>query len=288
MRPKQQIAAGLLLAAILLIILSISPLSPWLPTDTAAAPPEQALKRVADFYFDVAAGDVRGHSSINKFGRNSDVDTGSIEDIWDGGGLWPEPSAAQVYTITSTSADDASDGTGAKTLEVNGLGSDGALQSETIALSGTVPVTLTNQYQMIHRMIVRSAGSQGANAGTITANGNTDGTITAQITITNSQTLMAIYKIPADNDGCITTFYAGMNRNNTTGSADVYLYAKPPGEVWQVKQINGIVSAGTSHFEHIYGVPNCFEPLTLIKMSAEASSNDTDTSAGFDMVLHPN
>lgn len=252
----------------------------------ALSPPAQ-LKRVADFYFDVAIGEVRGHSSINKFGENGDVDSAAAEDIWDGGGDWNEPSASQVYTITSTAAADASDSTGARTLEIFGLDSAGALQNETVSLSGTVVITAANSYQMIHRMIVRTAGSGGVNAGTITANANTDGNVTAQINAGNNQTLMAIYKIPAGSDGCLLSFYASIYETNLTGTADIFIYAKPSGEIWQVKQKIGL-TADTGTYQHFYKVPNCFEPLTLIRMNADTSANNTIISSGFDMVLHPN
>lgn len=254
----------------------------------AMSPVSQGVKRVADFYFDVAAGDIQSHSSVNKFGRNVDVDTGSVEDIWDGGGQWSEPSAAQVYTVTSTSTTDDAAGTGARTMQIYGLDSAGALQNETISLDGTTPVTLTNQYSMIHRMIVRTAGSGGANAGTISAWGNTDGTITAQVGITNNQTLMAIYKIPAGNDGCVIGLYGSINRAVANSAANLYLYAKPDGETWQLKQVDGLIATGTSHIQHFYQPPNCFEPLTLLRMASDVSANNNDISAGFDLVLHPN
>ena len=290
MRPRQRIRAAILLVAIFSILILISPLSPLWPSDTAAfEPPAQGLKRVADFYFDVATGDVRGHSSVNKFGGNPEVDSAAAEDIWDGGGTWNEPSASQVYTFTSTSTADASDSTGARTMEIFGLDAAGALQSETITLSGTDVVTAANSYQMIHRMIVRTAGSGGVNAGIITANANTDANVTAQINATNNQTLMAIYKIPASNDGCLLNFYASLLKAvGATATVNVIIKAKPAGEVYQVKHKLGIIKDGTSAVEHQFYAPNCFEPLTIIKITADTNVDDVDMSAGFDMILHPN
>lgn len=288
---KRKIATTIFIATIIFIIgaLIIHSLIAPPPDALALAPPAQGLKRVADFYFDVATGDVRSHSSINKFGNNEDIDSAAVEDIWDGGGLWNEPTATQVYTVVSTSATDTGAGTGARTLEINGLGSTGLQQSETITLAGATAVTLTNQYQMIHRMIVRSAGSGGANAGTITANANTDANITAQITITNNQTLMAIYKIPSDSDGCVTNVYGSILRSGgPTTAVDIILYAKPTGEVWQVKHVSGLTTGATSQVNHKYGIPKCFEPLTLLKVSAGSTADNIDGAAGFDLVLHPN
>jgi hypothetical protein len=100
---------------------------------------------------------------------------------------------------------------------------------------------------------------------------------------------MAIYKIPADNDGCILNFYASLLKAvGATATVNVTLKAKPAGEVYQTKHNIGVVKDGTSALEHKFFVPNCFEPLTIIKMSADSNVDDVDMSAGFDMILHPN
>ena len=197
----------------------------------------------------------------------------------------PDGNLNQSYSATLQ----ANGGTGARTMEIFGLGPIGAEQNETITLNGTTPVTAANSYSMIHRMIVRTAGSGEENAGVITANANTDANITAQINISNSQTLMAVYKIPASFDGCIINFFVDVNKSGgATTSVDAILYIKPAGEVWQIKQLNGAISGGTSRFNHFFGTPNCFEPLTLIKLAANVSANDTGVSGGYDLILHPN
>lgn len=249
--------------------------------------PDLQLRRPNDFYFEVAVGNVLNHSSINKFGRNDDIDQ-TLEDIWDGGGVWSEPTTTQVYTFTSTSSDDDSTGTGAQTMEVSGLDTNGNLIDQTITLDGTNPVTATANMQFIHRMVILTAGSGGVNAGTIIAVANTDSTVTAQINAGNNQTLMTMYKIPSGKVGCLLNYYASVNKAtgaNTT--ADIFLKVKPNNEVFQTKQVIGISTLSSGFIEHSYFAPNCFSALTIIKMSGSTSANDADVSAGYDLVTRP-
>jgi len=250
-----------------------------------AASPDTQLKRAYDFFFEAGRGAITNYSTVLKFGRNVDVDTGATEDIWDGGGIWVAPTTARLHTIVSGSASDTSAGTGARTVEIYGLGDTGLLQTETITMAGTSDVTTTLEYTMIHRMIVRAAGSGGGNVGIVSATAITDATVTAQIAISNNQTLMAIYQVPSDKKGCIVGYYADMNRSVTTGAANIFLVAKPDGEVFQIKQVNGIVGAGGSIFQRDFKLPSCFDPLTILKLQATTSANNTDVSAGFDIVL---
>ena len=55
---------------------------------------------------------------IHKFGSNSDVD--GAEDIWEGGGDYTgfPTAAAENFEILSSSADDTSAGTGARTVRI--------------------------------------------------------------------------------------------------------------------------------------------------------------------------
>ena len=61
-----------------------------------------------DFSVELSRGRITGMSTITKFGHNSDVDTGSAEDVWSNGGTYVAPTTARVHNIVSTSANDTS------------------------------------------------------------------------------------------------------------------------------------------------------------------------------------
>ena len=68
----------------------------------------------------VARGAFPNLSGIQKFGYNSDV-AATEEVIWNPGGSVTYPTTAAVVEIDSTSADDISTGTGARSIELQGL-----------------------------------------------------------------------------------------------------------------------------------------------------------------------
>lgn len=62
----------------------------------------------ANFYLEVAKGNVAGHSGIEIAGENTDLpNTGVFEDVWDGGGVYVPPTQARLHNISSSLAADA-------------------------------------------------------------------------------------------------------------------------------------------------------------------------------------
>ncbi|MCW8965684.1 MAG: hypothetical protein OQK82_03220 [Candidatus Pacearchaeota archaeon] len=60
-----------------------------------------------DFELDVSSGKIIGSIGINRWGKNPDIDTGTIpEDIWDGGGIYVPPTANRIHQVKSTSIED--------------------------------------------------------------------------------------------------------------------------------------------------------------------------------------
>jgi len=242
-----------------------------------------------DFLIEVAKGNVAGHSLMQKFGENPDVDTGTVpEDMWDYGGVWVAPTTSRVHALVSSSASDSSGGGGAETIIVEGLDASYIFQSETVAMNGTTPVNTVNSYTMIHRMYVEVDAANALNVGNITATAAVDGTVTAHIAAGNGQTLMAIYQIPAGKTGYLLKLYT-MNKRAAAavGNADMALLVKPEDTgPFVTKFVWGIMGAGTSHIDHDFKAIIGYPEKSVIKISAEnVSANNMDVAAGFDLLL---
>ena len=76
----------------------------------------------APYELEVPRGNVPGVTSVNKFGRSTDVDTG-YRDVWDvvGTKTWVAPTTARVHNIKSSSASDDGDPAGVGRKNHSGL-----------------------------------------------------------------------------------------------------------------------------------------------------------------------
>lgn len=232
----------------------------------------------------IADGTATGYSFVNKFGRNPDIDAAAEEDVWDGGGSYTWATGAETVNVVSTDVNDTSAGTGARTVEIFGLDSSYDEISETITLNGTTNVESSNSYLRLHRMIVRTAGSGGMNAGAISATQSSSAIKMAQINIGNNQTLMAVYTIPNGKDAFILQLTMSVNKATSVGS-NMYFRVRPLNEVFQIKNITGGHSNGSTRVERSFPVPLAIAAKSDLIISADSSANNADISATMDILL---
>ena len=143
-------------------------------------------------------GEAREAIIVNKFGENADIDTAAIEDIWSYGGIRPKPGAAEQFNIASSSGDDASAGTGARLVLVQGVDANYDIAEEYITMNGVSNVLTTKSYININRMLSATVGSAESNQGTITATGATSSNVMAEIPAGYNITQMSHYMVPKD------------------------------------------------------------------------------------------
>ena len=227
-----------------------------------------------EHFIKIAVGNVKNTSHINKFGYNSAVGS-SYEPITDLG-TNNLPSSAAVVSVVSASTADTSAGTGARTVEIQGLDADYNLKTETVTMNGQSAVTTTATFIRVFRMRVASAGTGEINAGNITA--SIGGSNVARILADEGQTLMAVYTVPANKAAYLVKFQGSLSKNQ---EAQFQLRARESGGAWNVKGLWGTFAASVNYD---YPVPLKFEEKTDIQIRAKAGAT-SEVGAIFDLIL---
>jgi len=255
---------------------------------------------------DIAEGKISDRFPVNKFGRNTEIDSTVVADIWSGGKtvgalpagtslIWVAPTAACKHNIASTSTDDDGNpaGVGARTLRLYGLTDwDTAEVSEDKIMNGTSNVLTTNDYVIIHRMEVLTKGATSSNVGTITATATSPSatTVTARIEVGKGQTEMAILGFPSTQKFYLSALYAFANKaGGAAALADVNLLFNPEPNAeltnFLSKHPFGLQTVGTSGLFTHFPVPEEYAGPGILKVQGFSGTNDMDISAGFDGVL---
>jgi hypothetical protein len=132
------------------------------------------------FELQVSRGQIAWHRTVVVFGYNPDVDT-SAETVWPENGLIPFPSSAIRMKISSASANDTANGTGARTVYIAGLDADHNEISEVVTMNGQTAVLTTQYFLHINQAYVLTAGSLNGAAANIYIG---DGVVTAGVPAT--------------------------------------------------------------------------------------------------------
>ena len=212
-------------------------------------------------------------SHINKFGQNPAVGQ-TFEPITDLGTNYL-PDTAGVVSIVSASGNDTDGGTGAQSLEVQGLDASYHQVTEVVIMNGTSPVTTTTSFLRVFRLSLVSAGSGDTNAGNITA--SVGGTDIARIGTGTGQTLMAVYTVPARKRAYLVKFQGSISKSTEA----TFEIREKNGGVWKTK---GHWGTFASTVTYDYPVPLCILEKTDIQVIGKANAN-ASLGAIFDLIL---
>lgn len=196
-----------------------------------------------------SGGLVDGYLTVNKYGRNIDIDTSTTpEDLWGGSGLYtgfPVTDSEPIEVLSSNAADAAA-GTGLRTVSIQGLDQNWDRVSETLTLNGTTPVQSVNTYRRVHTMQGVTAGSGGFNAGTITIrHATTEANVFLFMQIGTNQTNCSGFTIPAGYAGYLLSTF-GTLRGTAKGTADCVFASRGPNSVFRYRRPFTI----SPNFEH--------------------------------------
>lgn len=244
--------------------------------------------KTEEFYLQVSRGQVQGHVPIQISGYNEDVDT-TWEPIWSDGTL-TLPTVATIVKVSSGSASDTANGTGAQTVFISGLDANYNSISETVALAGQTAVNTVNSYFRINGFVVASVGTGGTAAGIIYAGtgvvaSGIPATVFDQIPVGWNSRQTTAYTVPAGHTAYIC--YSRLTFAQSSGTSPVWGRVLTIGlNNVPVATVSAVASNGIVEFSPVY--PVRIEEKTLIMAESKGVSNNNLASAIIQIVLVKN
>ncbi len=250
--------------------------------------PTTAATTTHDLMLSIAMGDIAGYSSVNKFGGNTLVSSGTTEYVWDGGGTYSFPATALMTSISQTADQATMQG---KTIELQGLDSDWNVVIQTAVLNAsntTTVVTLDTPLIRVFRMkvladVVSTSPIRCHNAG--------ETVDYAIIDTGNNQTLMAIYTVPNGKTAYMTSYYCdtveATGKEPKSTNFTLWVADRANSYEFQLKHEKGIPKAG-SGFQHFFRPYMKVNQKSDIAIKAAPDSENANVHAGFDLILIDN
>jgi hypothetical protein len=241
------------------------------------------------FGLQVSRGQIQGHSSVIVFGYNPDVDT-TEETVWPNGGTIPHPTVASVLKISSSSADDTSSGTGARTVYIEGVDGDYDVVSETVTLNGQTAVNTTNSYLYVNTFYVATVGSGGQNAGDINAG---TGTVTLGVPAVLYDIIAAGYNNRTTGHYCVPAGYTGymteglFSSGQATGSTAVTGFLKQHGTDG-ILRVGAVTTVNNSASVFMFDTPYVIPEKNCVGATAIGTAANNAVSSYFSIILIKN
>lgn len=231
------------------------------------------------YTYGIAEGDVLNHEKWKIIGYRSGVSTTESHLALGATGKFPIPTAAITIYFESSSANDTSAGTGARTILFTGINASGAVATETITLNGVTKVASVGTYlaPVINDSYVATAGTSLSNEGTITISNNAGATtatnIWATFTIGTNQCAGSIYYVPTGKKAFLLKFLGG---ESSVQGVIFRVYSKAPSALLRrmdIYQVDGNESRDE------FMIPPTYAAGTYIEVTAQANSGTAVCSA---------
>jgi len=234
----------------------------------------------------VSKGKIPNHYTIDKYGENPEIDTGSTpEDIWEYGGEYTYDSygTAPIVSLVSDNALDT------QIISVEGLDIIGDFVSQDITLTGNIRKALDTPLWRVFRMGNEADDGNDINGVVYcyTGVGNVplSTEIRAIIDNGNNQTLMALYTLRRGRVGFLYRGEIGASRGVAAAECRAAYYSRRLEKVFKVKKRVNVSNSGSSIYQDKRSFPDIIPALTDIKLRIEmVSSNDLGTFGTFDIM----
>lgn len=253
-----------------------------------------SLSNYGDFNNSVALGNIPHIVHDNLFGFNLDVDMGTAEDVWAGGGNYPgfPLGAPEPVRITSTAVADAQNGIGAHSYFITGLETSTSEAYTTEFLlahptNGTTPVVSTKSWYRVSQVFVATAGTSGTAQGVITCQHNvTLANIFGTIPLGYNRTQAAIITVPANNlfnaqEGSISVGLTGGGNTEALVSGMV----RTPGGVFQA--VFSYLASSSKFVRFDFGYLGRVPPGSDIKFRVQnVTANNTIVTCSLNFIFN--
>ena len=227
----------------------------------------------ADWYLQVAMGNITGATPVFKAGWNSSVSS-TEESLWGHSTIYPWSAWDTPGTLScvSTSASDVGQ------LQITGLkSSDWTETTESITLSGLTPVVTTTSFIRINNVHYFHTAS---NVGDIHVTRN--GTMVGHVEAGNGQGQMAQYTVPAGHTAYLLSGQANMGKGNDgTGRFKYRLY----GSNFQTAMEFLLYQ---STFSYDFKAPLALPEKTDLDVTMVASNANTPVTCAYSLILVDN
>lgn len=232
--------------------------------------------RLPNYGLGVAKGQFDDITSIHKFGAvpaMSQNQTGTIWDVNDTNYPWSAFDTAGTLSIPAVNASD-----NGKSVVLVGLDSDYLELTETVTVSSSGATTTTQSFKRIFRAYVTNGST--TNVGDIVI--QKGGTTVATIKAGKSQTLMAVYTIPAGKTGYLLKGVCTCQANaDASGNMFIRYFGQDSFRVGHSFEVSG--SGGQYLYD--FGIPVKIPEKSDIDIRCSVRSNNARVTAAFDIVL---
>jgi len=233
----------------------------------------------------VALGYVDNVNLWNKFGFNTNVDTGAAQVIASYGGVFDKLTTADTIDIVSTSASDTnSSGTGLRQVLITGIDENRVRQTETVNLNGTTTVTTSNSWLGVNRVSPVLCGSAETAVGDISFTSSTLGLDMAEVLNGKTITQQAVFFVQANHTFLLEWAWFNILKVSASVKPIVtvtgWIYQTDSNaniEVFSLKidtEVNNVVELNPAE-------PFPIAEKSIIYFTAETDKNDTVVQARF-------
>ena len=241
------------------------------------------------FELQVARGQIQGHRNVTVFGFNGDVDTTQVT-VWPLPSLITFPAAALQMTVSSTNANDTADGTGARTVVVQGVDANYNEVTETVTLNGQTAVTMSASLLRVNYAYVATAGSGNSAAGDIYIG---TGTVTAGVPATTYDIIKFDYNVTTTGSYTVPAGYTAyvsqglFSAGQTTGASPVQGRLLTRG-VDNIRRTAAVTTVNNGVANYVFEYPLAVSEKTTLEATAVGTANNNSVSSMFIILLVKN